>query len=29
MLSFGAEYLGSQFPIQKYKDQDTQNYNFA
>jgi len=28
-LSFGREYFVFQFVIQKYKDYDTQNYNFA
>ena len=29
MLSFGAEYFVFQVAIQKFKDQDIQNYNFA
>ena len=29
MLSFGAEYFVFQFAIQKFKDWDIQNYNFA
>ena len=29
LLSFGAEYLVFLFAMQKYKDKDTQNYNFA
>jgi hypothetical protein len=29
LLSFGAEYFVFQFAIQKFKDYDTQNYNFA
>ena len=29
MLSFGAESFIFQFAIQKFKDQDIQNYNFA
>jgi hypothetical protein len=29
LLSFGAEYLIFQFAIQKFKDQDVQNCNFA
>ena len=28
-LSFGAEFFVFQFAIQKYKDYDIQNYNFA
>jgi ribosomal protein L33 len=29
LLSFGAESFGFQFATQKYKDSETQNYNFA
>jgi len=29
LLPFGAESFVFQFAIQKYKDQDIQNYNFA
>ena len=29
LLSFGAEYFVFQFAIQKFKDQDIQNYNFV
>jgi hypothetical protein len=29
LISFGAESFVFQFAIQKYKDEDTQNYNFA
>ena len=29
MLSFGVESFVFQFAIQKYKDRDIQNYNFA
>jgi len=29
LLSFDAESVAFQFAIQKYKDQDVQNYNFA
>ena len=28
-LSFSAESIVFQFPIEKYKDEDAQNYNFA
>jgi hypothetical protein len=29
LLSFGAEVFVFELAIQKYKDEDTQNYNFA
>ena len=29
LLSHGAEYFVFQFATQKYKDYDTENYNFA
>ena len=29
LLSFGVESFVFQFAVQKFRDQDTQNYNFA